>query len=48
MTRQLREDRRAFLRRLKAVVAGGTAFALLPQLDLVGRAMAALRKFDWK
>ena len=41
MTRQLREDRRAFLRRMQAVLAGGTAFALLPQLDLVGRAMAA-------
>ena len=41
MTRQIREDRRAFLRRLQAVVAGGTAFALLPQLDLIGRAMAA-------
>lgn len=41
MTRQIREDRRAFLRRLQAVVAGGTAFTLLPQLDLIGRAMAA-------
>src|SRR6478735_9199807 len=41
MTRQIREDRRAFLRRLQAVVGGGAALALLPQLDLVGRAMAA-------
>ena len=41
MTRPLREDRRAFLRRLNAVLAGGAAFALVPQLDLIGRAMAA-------
>lgn len=41
MTRPFREDRRAFLRRLNAVLAGGAAFALIPQLDLIGRAMAA-------
>ncbi len=41
MTRSIREDRRAFLRRVQAVVAGGAAYALMPQLELVGRAFAA-------
>lgn len=41
MTHSIREDRRLFLRRTQAVLAGGAAFALLPQLELVGRAMAA-------
>lgn len=41
MSRQFREDRRAFLRRMQAVLAGGTAFALLPQLHLISQAMAA-------
>lgn len=36
-----REDRRAFLRRLKNVLAGGAAATLFSQLELVGRAMAA-------
>lgn len=41
MTRSIREDRRNFLRRVQAVVAGGAAYALMPQLELVGRAFAA-------
>ncbi|GAA5070820.1 DUF1501 domain-containing protein [Lysobacter panacisoli] len=41
MTRSHREDRRNFLRRVQAIVAGGAAYALMPQLELVGRAMAA-------
>jgi uncharacterized protein (DUF1501 family) len=41
MSRSIREDRRAFLRRVQAVIAGGAAYALLPQLELVGRAFAA-------
>lgn len=41
MSRSIREDRRAFLRRMQAVLAGGAAFALLPQLHLVGQAVAA-------
>lgn len=41
MTRSIREDRRRFLRRVQAVVAGGAAYALMPQLELVGRAFAA-------
>lgn len=41
MSRSIREDRRAFLRRMQAVLAGGAAFALLPQLHLIGQAVAA-------
>lgn len=41
MTRIFREDRRAFLRRTQALLAGGLAYAMLPQLQLVGQAMAA-------
>ena len=41
MSRPIREDRRAFLRRVQAVIAGGAAYALMPQLELVGRAFAA-------
>ncbi len=41
MSRSIREDRRAFLRRVQAVIAGGAAYALMPQLELVGRAFAA-------
>lgn len=41
MSRSLREDRRNFLRRVTGVVAGGAACALMPQLELVGRAFAA-------
>lgn len=36
-----RSDRRRFLARLSAVLAGGTAAAMLPQLELMGRALAA-------
>lgn len=35
------EDRRRFLRGLGLLLAGGSAAALLPQLELMGRAMAA-------
>ena len=41
MSRSIREDRRAFLRRMQGVLAGGAAFALLPQLHLIGQAVAA-------
>lgn len=41
MSHSIRHDRRAFLRNLQAVLAGGAAFSLLPQLELVGRAIAA-------
>lgn len=41
MSHSTREDRRAFLRRMQAFIAGGTAFALMPQLELMGRAFAA-------
>ncbi|HEY5802962.1 MAG TPA: DUF1501 domain-containing protein [Lysobacter sp.] len=41
MSHSTREDRRHFLRRVQGLIAGGTAFALLPQLELVGRAYAA-------
>ena len=41
MSRLIHEDRRAFLRRMQAVLVGGTAFALLPQLHLMGQALAA-------
>ena len=41
MTRILREDRRAFLRRMQALLAGGVAYAVLPQFQLLGQAMAA-------
>ncbi|MFT4179208.1 MAG: DUF1501 domain-containing protein [Thermomonas sp.] len=35
-----RQDRRDFLRNLQYVLAGGTIAAVMPQLELVGRAMA--------
>ena len=35
------EERRTFLRQMRGLIAGGAAVALLPQLELVGRAMAA-------
>lgn len=41
MSKHFREDRREFLRNLQYVLAGGAAAAMLPQLELVGRAMAA-------
>ncbi len=41
MSHSNREDRRAFLRRFQALLAGGAAYALLPQLELMGRAVAA-------
>lgn len=41
MGNSTREDRRAFLRRMRGMLAGGAALALMPQLELVGRAIAA-------
>ena len=41
MSHSTREDRRAFLRRMQAMLAGGAALTLLPQLELIGRAFAA-------
>ena len=41
MSHSTREDRRAFLRGLQALLAGGAAYALLPQLELMARAFAA-------
>lgn len=41
MSKSFREDRREFLRNLQYVLAGGAAAAMLPQLELMGRAMAA-------
>lgn len=41
MTSTCRHDRRRFLGQLGAVLAGGTAAAMLPQLELMGRALAA-------
>jgi uncharacterized protein (DUF1501 family) len=41
MSHSSREDRRVFLRRMSGLLAGGAAVAMLPQLELVGRALAA-------
>jgi len=41
MSKSNREDRRTFLRALAGVCAGGAAYALLPQLEMAGRALAA-------
>lgn len=41
MSYSIRHDRRAFLRNLQMVLAGGAAASMLPQLELVGRAIAA-------
>lgn len=41
MTSNHRNDRRRFLGQLGAVLAGGTAAAMLPQLELMGRALAS-------
>ena len=41
MSKHYRDDRRRFLRGLSWALATGTAGILLPQLDLIGRAMAA-------
>lgn len=40
MSHSKREDRRAFLRSMQAMLAGGAALTLLPQLELIGRAAA--------
>ncbi len=41
MPHSTRHDRRRFLQGLGALVAGGTASAMFPQLELMGRALAA-------
>lgn len=41
MSHSIRHDRRAFLRNVQAVLAGGAAINMFPQLELVGRALAA-------
>ncbi|MDQ3205348.1 MAG: DUF1501 domain-containing protein [Pseudomonadota bacterium] len=41
MSNSTRDDRRTFLRRMRGMLAGGAALALMPQLELVGRALAA-------
>jgi len=41
MSKSIRESRRAFLCALGGVCAGGAAYALYPQLELVGRLLAA-------
>ncbi len=41
MSRSHSQDRRAFLRRMQGLIAGGAAYALLPQLHLIGQALAA-------
>jgi len=41
MSHSTREDRRNFIKALGALCAGGAAYALLPQLEMVGRALAA-------
>ena len=40
MSRTIRQDRRAFLRNLQYLLAGGTLAAVAPQFELVGRALA--------
>ena len=41
MTHSTRHDRRRFLQGMTALLATGTAGALFPQLELMGRALAA-------
>jgi uncharacterized protein (DUF1501 family) len=41
MSNSTREDRRQFIKALGGLCAGGAAYALLPQLEMVGRALAA-------
>ena len=41
MSHSTRHDRRRFLQGLTALLATGTAGALFPQLELMGRALAA-------
>lgn len=41
MSRNSREERRTFLRGLSGLLAGGAAVSMFPQLELVGRALAA-------
>ncbi|RXR01394.1 DUF1501 domain-containing protein [Pseudoxanthomonas composti] len=48
MSHSTREDRRSFLRGLSTMLAGGAAYALLPQLELAGRAVAAEAPGDYR
>lgn len=46
MPHTTRHDRRRFLHGLSALLAGGTASAMFPQLELIGRALAAAPGVD--
>lgn len=48
MSHIIREDRRDFLRKLQVLLAGGAAVSLLPQLELVGRALAQTPGNDYR